>query len=703
VASSLVGRKLGIYQITDLLGQGGMATVYKGYREDIDRFVAIKVLPPHPGLNQEFIERFKLEAKTIARLQHPHILPLYDYGVQDEILYLVMAYIEGGSLSSLIEQGPLPHKQVEMVLRQVGAALDYAHREGVIHRDIKPDNILLDKEGNALLADFGIVKLAGGSTSRLTVTGGLVGTPAYMAPEQGRSEDITGSADLYALGVVVYEMLTGEQPYQADTPMQVLIKHMHEPIPSVRSVVEDLPASLDLIMQRALAKDPQNRYKTALEFADDFSHATHTEDSVSRMRLDKPSPDPTMRLTEAPAVPPQKPEPAVLQTLTIQPSGFNHPLVLLGGFAIIAILIVAVVALLLNNKGGEAQPSPPPTETPKAAAIVEATAKPAPVFGRASFSTTNKLGDTVTVQAQNLTPAGDGEVYVAWLENTVDNSIVRIGELTLDALGSGVMTPYIDPGGRVLPAFYNAVFLTREKTGTDKPSGAPAYSARVPPEVAQALYAIFITSPDGIAQSRLQGSDYNAPAGSGATAGLLDSALGEARIAQQHAGLAQIAARDNKNVGGMHTHNEHTINIVYGTKDDYDGNGNGQNPGFGVGVVPLVKLMEAQLGTAINAPDSTPPVQGGLEIIRICLDNSLNRVDQVVGLEKQMLAAGDIDDTVLQAAKDSAQLAAELVSGFDDNGNGQIEPFENECGLEQIATYGLLVSSLNLVEGPAAK
>src|SRR5690349_9065847 len=235
-----------MYQITELLGQGGMATVYKGYREDIDRFVAVKVLPPHPGLDHQFIDRFKLEARTIARLQHPHILQLYDYGVEDDIIYLVMAYVAGGSLATLMDKGPVPLHEIERLLRQVAGALDYAHRQGIVHRDIKPDNVLLDKEGNALLADFGIVKIVSGETDgstnpALTQTGGLVGTPAYMAPEQGSGKsDITASADLYSLGVVVYEMLTGEQPYTADTPMQVVIKHITDPVPNPRDVIKDL-------------------------------------------------------------------------------------------------------------------------------------------------------------------------------------------------------------------------------------------------------------------------------------------------------------------------------------------------------------------------------------------------------------------------------------------------------------------------------
>jgi len=282
VSTSLIGRRLGKYEITELLGQGGMATVYKGYRPDIDRFVAIKVLPPHPGRNHQFIERFRLEARTIAQLQHPHILPMHDYGSDGDILYLVMAYVDGGSLKDLIANGPVPLKDTEAILRQISSALDYAHRRNVIHRDIKPDNILLDDEGHALLADFGIVKImvGDGETAGLTATGGVLGTPAYMAPEQGQGVGIDKHADIYSLGVIVYEMLTGQQPYQADTPMQVMLKHITEPVPSLTEVAGTLPPSLEPVMMKVLAKEPNERYETATDFAQEFLRAIHRDESV---------------------------------------------------------------------------------------------------------------------------------------------------------------------------------------------------------------------------------------------------------------------------------------------------------------------------------------------------------------------------------------------------------------------------------------
>jgi serine/threonine-protein kinase len=698
VNNSLVGRKLGKYKIQSLLGQGGMATVYKGYQEEIDRFVAIKVLPPHPGLDQQFIDRFKLEARTIARLQHPHILPLYDYGVQDDILYLVMAYVEGGSLSDRIQRGPLEPRDAERILRQVAAALDYAHRQGVIHRDIKPDNILMDTEGNALLADFGIVKIAE-SDSVLTGTGGMVGTPAYISPEQASGDVVSPAADVYSLGVVIWEMLTGARPYTADNPMQVLLKHINAPIPNLRDTAPHLPQALEVLMQRALAKSPQNRYQTATEMMEDFTRAIHSPESLAGLKLSYPlSPDPT---AVAEPQPPTQAAPPQATTVVVQ--GGTNPLILLGGFAIIGIVLVIVVLAVLSGRDrtGEGQ-SPAATGTADAAATQIAavpTPTPAPTFGRLSFSTTNSLADTVTLQVQNLKPVSGGLVYVAWLRNTRDNTTLKLGELTIDALGTGVLPPFTDPDGRPLATLFNAVFLSKDAKGVEQPSGEVSYSAQVPGELMDALTEIFIQSPDGLGRDVLENSGYNAGVSAGGpTAGLLVSALAEADIANQHAGLAQRS----KDIGGLHLHAEHTINIVQGAKDDYDGDGRGENPGFGVGINRFTELIEKQLDKAANAPTSNRRLQSSLQLIRVCLENTRARAQRIIELEKKFLVATSVE-SVVQDADLSTTISANLINGTDQNGNGEVEAFEGECGLDQINTVGILIGTLNLVEGPLAK
>src|SRR5260221_644915 len=209
--ANLIGQRLGHYEILALLGRGGMATVYRARQLNIEREVAIKVMKPDLAEAEDFIERFRREARTIASLSQPHILKLFDYGQHDELIYLVMELLMGGSLARLISKGPLPLESVSLILEQVASALDYAHKRGIIHRDMKPQNGLLDTQGNAFLTDFGISKLLSQTTS-LTQSGVAMGTPAYMSPEQWQGQVLDARSDIYALGIVLFEMLSGKLP-----------------------------------------------------------------------------------------------------------------------------------------------------------------------------------------------------------------------------------------------------------------------------------------------------------------------------------------------------------------------------------------------------------------------------------------------------------------------------------------------------------
>ncbi len=260
----LTGKTLGQYQIVGPLGEGGMASVYKAYQPGVDRYVAVKVLPRHFAKDPKFVRRFQREAKIIARLQHPHILPVFDYGETDGYTFLAMPFIEAGTLSDLLHEQPLPGPQIRKIIAQIGDALDYAHSQGVIHRDVKPSNMMLDERGNCLLMDFGIGKLLEGSI-QLTNTGDMVGTPAYMSPEQGLGTEIDGRSDIYSLGVMLYEMITGRAPFKAETPMAVVIKHIYDPLPPPRSVDPNIPEALERVVLKALAKNRDDRFATASE------------------------------------------------------------------------------------------------------------------------------------------------------------------------------------------------------------------------------------------------------------------------------------------------------------------------------------------------------------------------------------------------------------------------------------------------------
>jgi len=260
----LTDKTLGQYQITGALGEGGMAAVYKAFQPGIDRYVALKILPRYFASDPQFVRRFAQEAKIIARLQHPHILPVHDYGEQDGYTYIVMPYVQTGTLADLLRGEPLPLEQIKVIMTQVGDALDYAHAHGVVHRDVKPSNVLVDERGNCLLTDFGIGKILTGTT-QLTRTGDVIGTPAYMSPEQGLGKELDSRSDIYSLGVVLYEMVTGRQPYKAETPMAVIIKHINDPLPPPRTVNPAVPEPVERVVLKALAKDRDHRFKTAGE------------------------------------------------------------------------------------------------------------------------------------------------------------------------------------------------------------------------------------------------------------------------------------------------------------------------------------------------------------------------------------------------------------------------------------------------------
>lgn len=268
----MVGQTIGPYEILEEIGRGGMARVYRAYQPSMDRFVAIKIIQKSIAADPASLERFLREARLIARLEHPHILPVYDFDGQHEPPYIVMRYLPSGTLKDITTKAQLPAGEVIHVLRQSAAALDYAHRQGVIHRDIKPSNILIDADGNAFLTDFGIARMIE-SSQGLTDTGIAVGTPGYMAPEQGMGLDIDGRSDTYGLAVIAFEVLTGYSPYSAETPMALMVRHISDPIPSILAFNPNLPAAVEEVMMKGLAKQPEDRYDTAMEFVSALNKA----------------------------------------------------------------------------------------------------------------------------------------------------------------------------------------------------------------------------------------------------------------------------------------------------------------------------------------------------------------------------------------------------------------------------------------------
>src|SRR5882672_1315226 len=253
----------GGYEILEELGRGGMAIVYRARERQLDREVAIKVLPFSLAFDAEFVERFQREARTAAQLEHPNIIPIYRVGRSGRVIYFVMKYLRGGSLSTVLgARKKLMPPEIRRLLLEAGSALGYAAQRGIVHRDIKPDNIMFDEFGQSVLTDFGIAKAASGQ--KLTGTGMSIGTPHYMSPEQARAQPIDGRSDIYSLGIVAYQCLTGTVPYDGEDSFSIGYKHITEPIPTPSLITADERRIFEVI-KRMLMKDPADRFQSCEE------------------------------------------------------------------------------------------------------------------------------------------------------------------------------------------------------------------------------------------------------------------------------------------------------------------------------------------------------------------------------------------------------------------------------------------------------
>lgn len=378
---NLTGRTLGKYELRAMLNRGGMGAVYKGFQSDLGREVAVKVLPPALASEANYLERFNREAKTAASLEHPHIVPVYDFGVDHDISYVVMRLLTGGSLTDrLVKLPPLGLEEINSLLRQLCDALDYAHSRGVVHRDIKPSNVMFDQRKSAYLVDFGIAKLVQ-STTQLTSDNTFVGTPAYMAPEQWKNEKdrISQATDQYALAAMIYQLLSGTPPFEGDTPYSMMHGHLTQPPTPLFIRREGIPQAISAVVERGLAKLPEERFPSCGDFASAFNAAVNgtpapavsapasalpaaaTPADVNQRTTPANSPTPTAKQASASATAlggqgagatrsPQQTTPVVVE----QPKRSSLPLVLGGAVAAI-VLIVVVIALLSGANQEQAQ------------------------------------------------------------------------------------------------------------------------------------------------------------------------------------------------------------------------------------------------------------------------------------------------------------------------------------------------------------
>ncbi len=417
------GQVLGQYELQELLGRGGMGAVYRAYQRALKRAVAVKVLPAALAADPDYVARFTREAETAAALEHPHIVPIYDYGVEGGTSYIVMRLLTGGTLADRMAQReatgrPLPSLgEVARLLTQVADAFDYAHRQGVIHRDVKPSNIMFDNQGNAFLVDFGIAKLLE-HTAALTSTGTVLGTPLYMAPEQWRAEPPTPATDQYALGVTIFQLLTGQVPFQAPTPYGLMHKHLNEPPPPPHLLRPGLPEALTAILARAMAKSPADRFPTMTALAQAFAQhsAGQPDDRETQfftVALERRLPSAAFTPPSPPSVRPPGGTPTALRPAAEPPRRGRSGLVWGALVALIAV-VAAVGVWFLRGNGEKAAPASP---TPSTAVAVQPSFTPTEAGGLVILGSETPVSPTVTVSATasptpTLTPVGAGGLVV---------------------------------------------------------------------------------------------------------------------------------------------------------------------------------------------------------------------------------------------------------------------------------------------------
>lgn len=412
----LSGRSLGKYQLIARVGQGGMAHVYKAVQPTIERAVAVKVLHSHLAEDADFVARFKREARSLGQLRHPHIVNVIDFDVDDGWYFMVMDFIEGPTLHDVLaKRGILPVDEALRLAEQLAGALDYAHQNGAIHRDMKPANVMFRDAAatQPVITDFGIAKLLDNKT--MTMSGSIVGTPTYMSPEAAQGVKVDGRSDIYSLGVILYQMVTGQPPYSGETPLSVIMKHMTEPLPPAVSLNPALPPPVDLLLDKALAKAPENRFQTAAEFSAALLRANSRAAAVPPASSPQPATATAAQSPESPRVvsPERLPAP-VTPAPAAETAVRKRPLPL---------LIAAVVVLALSIGGffwlGNGADDVDPVETP---AAVADDAEP-----------TNRPTDQPTNQPANR-PAGQPTTFGFLRFADADGSGERAFTLALDGV-----------------------------------------------------------------------------------------------------------------------------------------------------------------------------------------------------------------------------------------------------------------------------
>ena len=690
-----IGKTVGKVRIEKEIARGGMAEVYLGTHMTLDRLVAVKVMHNYVESDPDLQSRFEREAKVVAGLRHPNIVQIFDFDTADGHPFIVMEYLKGPSLASYLRDLHkrnlrLQPAQVAQLLIIIATALDYAHERGVVHRDIKPGNIILHikkndisidqpitEQAEPVLTDFGLVRIAQAVTQ--TASGAVSGTPAYMSPEQAQGLKVDHRSDIYSLGVVLYEMVAGRVPFEADTSWTLIFKHINEPPPKI----EGLQPAVQKVIERTLSKNPDARYQTARALAADYMDAIGmiAEASTLRMSL-PPTPQPSIEPASGIGRTQGKAEP-VSQNADQAPAPAWTRIASIAG---LAVLVLALAGFLFSRIGPSRSPAEISTEAAQPTQLptqLQATDPPTtdpnagppaaevnPV-GLLRFQDGTALADTVTVSTDAMPPPPDGNQYEVWLIEDDAEQRISIGTLRFEGDNKGALI-YVDDEGQNLIGRYSAMEITIEpEDSNSNSSNNVAFAVRLPSEgfthVRHLLFSFGAT-----------------PKQTGFVRGLDVETKLLADTAPQ-----LLTTFESGNEAGLLFQAEGIVNMIVGSQSedykDWDANGTVDDLGDGYGLLQNVENLGYIQGTfthadlALTSADATPNMLTHGDHVKAC---ATNLSDWTAQLRAQLLeiiqnpSNPDREGLIRQAVA----LANQIRAGIDVDGNERVEPIPGEGG-----------------------
>ncbi|HET9587282.1 MAG TPA: protein kinase [Anaerolineales bacterium] len=674
------GKTLGKIHIDQLVARGGMAEVYVGTHESYGQ-VAVKILRGLLERDSAHLARFKRESEVIGELKHPNIVQMLDYYVVDETPCLVMEYVSGPTLAHYLKvlrdrNQHLPIGVVANLLAALASALDYAHEKGIVHRDIKPANVLLRSPSQniqsqktlplnvqPILTDFGLVRLL--DSTMHTTAGSVAGTPAYMSPEQARGEKVDKRTDIYSLGIMLYEMLSGAVPFQADTTFGMLMQHINEHPAPIKGISPDLQALLD----RALAKDPALRYQSAGELANEFM-AIFNGQTVSPGTLHIAQLARESAAANA-AARPQPEEPRRTRWMRLGTE-----------FVVVAAVVVALFFLIVRpNAAPPADPNVP--------------------VGRMRFSFSSAENDRITFSLADVPQPEENRHYAAWLVSD-DETFRYVGDIAVDSTGNGGRV-FTDRDGTNLLDGLRAVQITNEPNGASliEPTGEVLYSSIFPPEALAEVRNVLVSF-DGVPESEalLVGLYYY-------SGSYIDFAVHGSPDFPDYVPLLDAYEIGDEDL--VRNRAEEIINLIVGDQSDLYGDYNGDdeiNNGDSYGYGSLsnenrmgyLELTALHLQAAAEAADSTPNIREQSGNAQVCIPNMESWTNQILPLALQLASMpfGEEMEPVIQEISD---LSTFLANGVDADSDGTIEAAQGECGALDAYYYSTYMADFPLLIG----